>query len=145
MNMQTWDDLTTGATPLPVNDECIELARAQRDRETSAYSSICGADIADAPKYGLAAELYCLVGAGADPDAAWDYVTNAWLRYAAAQRDRVAAAGKISRGPSAGHSVISHRWVSDDLSWAAHVLVMISIMMDRHDAEANTKKKGTDA
>jgi hypothetical protein len=126
MNAIEWERLTAGRTPLRSQGACLELARCERDRATAAYASICGADVADAPKWDYAADLYCLLGAGADPDEAWDYCTQRWLRYAEEQRGRVDAAPRVSHGPSAGHSVIAHRWVSDDLRWAEHVVQMVA-------------------
>jgi hypothetical protein len=103
LTVQWW----TGKTP------ALEVARSQRDRESYCYSSKClsGTDTAEAPLHGLMADLFGAYANGLDAFAACD---ARWRAYAAEQQARVAAAPKIKRGPSSGHSVIGHRWVSPD-------------------------------
>lgn len=134
MILSTWRALTEGRTPRACNAQCLVQANACREAETRAYQSYSGTDVAEAPKHGLAADLYCLLGAGADRDAALAWATAAWTQYAAEQRARVNAAPRIKRGPRAGNSVIAHRWVSDDMSWAHHVLRMVDIWSERGNA-----------
>ena len=129
-----YDRLTKDRTPLACIAECHRMARVERDNETRAYASPSGGDQAEAPRHGFAADLYCLLGAGADPDEAWAHVTSAWTRYASEQRDRVERAPKLKRGPMAGQSSLHYRWVSDDLTWAYHVMAMVKILTERSAA-----------
>jgi len=132
MNRADWERLTAGCTPMheTAREKCHALARSFRARATSAYAGISGADRADAPKHDLAADLTCLLAAGVDERKAYDFCTLAWLRYAKEQRERVDAAPRLRHGPSAGHSVIAHRWVSDDLRWAEHAVQMAAMYRD---------------
>jgi len=65
---------------------------------------------------------------GGDVEAAIAAGELAWRTYAEANNRKVAGASKIKRGPMAGQSVISHRWVSPDLftSKLLHVRGMIA-------------------
>lgn len=132
MNKADWDRLTEGRTPMTelAREKCHALARGFRDLATNAYNGMSGADRADAPKHDLAADLLCLLAAGADEREAREFCAAAWLRYAREQRARVDGAPRIEHGPSAGHSVIAHRWVSDDLGWIDHAVQMANLYRD---------------
>lgn len=113
MNKQTYDALPAlGPSQLrPCKTPLLDMARFYRDRASRCYSSGSGADVADAPMYDLAADFF---GAAANGKDAYAVCDAAWRQYAAERQLRVAKAPKVRRGPSSGHSVIAHRWVSPD-------------------------------
>lgn len=84
------------------------------ERESKAYQSYSGADQAEAPVWSSVRDFYCAVAEGATVAEALDFADAKWRAYATEQARKVAEAPKIRRGPSSGHSVISHRWVSPD-------------------------------
>ena len=71
---------------------------------------------------------------GLDVEAAIRREDERWRKYAADQAAKVEAAPKVKRGPSKGHSVISHRWVSPDAFryHANHIRTMVRILSERH-------------
>ena len=82
--------------------------------------SFSGSDQADSELYFGLARVYRTVALGFDTEEALAIEDARWRAYAAEQARRVEAAPKIKRGPSSGHSAISHRWVSPD-AFAAHM------------------------
>lgn len=99
-----------------------------------AYKSLSGADVAEAEKYRLARLVYVDVFQGLDLEESIAKHDAAWRAYAVAQATKVAAAPKIKRGPSAGHSVISHQWVSPEAFAlkAIHIRQMIATLINLH-------------
>ena len=113
MNKAEFDSLPDGAKPANA-DKLMSSARSYRDIETRAYSGFSGTDCAEAPKHGLTADGLAALAEGKDPEATIALLSAKWRAYAEDNNRKVAAAPKTKRGPMAGHSAISHRWVSPD-------------------------------
>lgn len=90
---------------------CARDAGALGDAMLKSFS---GADQADSEVYFCERRVYVAVADGQSVEAAIVIEDRRWRRYAAEQAAKVNAAPKIKRGPSAGLSVISHRWVDPD-------------------------------
>lgn len=76
--------------------------------------SINGADQADSEAYFCERRVYVAVADGTPLDEALATEDRRWRAYAAEQAKKIAAAPKITRGPSSGWSTIAHRWVDPD-------------------------------
>lgn len=113
MNKAEFDALP-GGYPHPEREKLMEAARRWRRMEEQAYHSMSGADVAEAPCHGMTADALACVADGKNLARTLAFFEAKWRKYAAEQASRVAAAPKIRRGPSAGHSVIGHRWVSPE-------------------------------
>lgn len=87
-------------------------ARRAMEREQGAYNSFSGADKAEAPVWASVRDFYHAVAEGMPIDDALAFADEKWRSYAVEAQRKVAEAPKVQRGPSSGHSVISHRWVS---------------------------------
>lgn len=96
----------------------------------SLLKSFSGADQADSEAYFCARRVYVAVAGEIDLEVAIAAEDKRWRAYAAEQAVKVAAAPKIKRGPSQGHSVISHRWVDPEkfTTQAHHIRQMIRII-----------------
>ncbi len=123
----------------PWETEFYHLARQSGEMGDGMLRSFSGADQADSEKHFCARRVYVAIAA-LGPDAsdaaielALDVEDRRWREYAAAQAAKVAAAPKIKRGPSSGHSVIGHRWVSPDSfqTTAGHIRTMVKIIRER--------------
>jgi len=116
MTNNEFEMLTGGCTPRP-NEErqrLLAMARSRRDIASRMYVSPSGADQVDAYAWDLCADAYGCIAYGASPDVVISWAKGKWCAYAVSMREKVSAAPKIRMGPSAGHSVISHRWTSDE-------------------------------
>lgn len=80
----------------------------------SMIRSWSGADQADSEFYRLRRLFWVALWEGKDHESARADFVARWRAYAAANNARVDAAPKIKRGPSRGHSAISHRWVDPE-------------------------------
>src|SRR5277367_1077254 len=88
---------------------CARDAGAMGDAKLRSFS---GADQADSElDYGARRVYVAVAHEGVDLEIAITREDARWRAYAVEQRRKVDEAPKIKRGPSAGHSVISHRWV----------------------------------
>lgn len=90
------------------------LAGQAGDQAMAMLQSFSGADQADSERHLVEARLYRAIAEGQSFDEAFAAADADYRRYAIAQQAKVAAAPKITRGPSSGHSVINHRWVPLD-------------------------------
>lgn len=94
------------------------LARKSRQREGYAYHQagkcFSGTDCAEAPLHGIIAKLWCKLAVGNDLEHCLMVADKEWREYATMQNRKVDSAPKIRKGPSSGHSVLSHRWVSPE-------------------------------
>lgn len=113
MTKQEFDALPGGAKPVHA-EKLMSSARMYRDIETRAYSGFSGTDCAEAPKHGFTADALACLAEGKDLDATIALFSAKWRAYAAENNAKVAAAPRIKRGPSSGHSVIAYRWVSPE-------------------------------
>lgn len=114
MTKTEFDRLTAGKAPRADRDKLFDLARFCRDRETDAYKSALGADVAEAPAWGYIADTLVLIAEGANIDEAVAFIDAQWRSYAVANNAKIKAAPKIKHGGRAGQSVISHRYTSPD-------------------------------
>jgi hypothetical protein len=133
----------------PLREALFKLARESYARGENMLNSFSGSDQADSELYFCENRVYS--GAGGQPTQALDEATpwdptlanleqliaeqdKRWRDYAAGQAHKVAEAPKIKRGPSAGHSAISHRWVSPDAftNRAHHIRTMVKILKEKH-------------
>lgn len=134
MNADTFARLTAGRTPLPalVVERCHAAARAYRAQQLAAEHAPSGADQADAPRYGLVADVYALLAAGAHPQAVHDFAASTWRTYALEAQAAVERAPRVRRGPCAGHSVIGHRWVPLEVEDFVRAIVAVAYWLDEH-------------
>jgi hypothetical protein len=123
--------MTTDWTPLQC--ELYSLARSSGERADSMLRSFSGADQADSELYFGERRVYVALAAGGNLETALAIEDARWRAYAKEQAAKVAAAPKIKRGPSQGHSVISHRWVNPEAfqSTANHIRTMWRIVKQR--------------
>lgn len=127
MTKTEFDALPLAAKPPgpELREKLMRSARMYRDLCTSQYQSASGADVADAYKWDLLADGMGCIADGKDLDAVVALLSAKWEAYARENNAKVAAAPKIKRGPSAGHSVISYRHVCPDFeSQARHLRAM---------------------
>jgi hypothetical protein len=121
--------------------EAARLASAEHDVYRRAMS---GADMAEAPAYGMAARALRAVagvlpnGVGDCPpvtlDEALARADAEWRAYAEKANAKVAAAPKIKRGPYQGASSMHYRWVSPDF-FATHRAYMVRGAVERATRE----------
>jgi hypothetical protein len=76
--------------------------------------SLCGADQADAAYYELEFGFWADLAGGMSFNDAFAKLDTRWRAHAARNNAAVAAAPRLHLGPSSGHSVIAHRWVSPE-------------------------------
>ena len=136
-------------TTHPLREALFVLARESRALGDHMLKSWSGSDQVDSELYFCENRVFAF--AGGQTTMALDEVTpfdptlanleqliaeqdKRWRDYAANQARKVAEAPKIKRGPSAGHSAISHRWVSPDAftNRAHHIRTMVKILKERH-------------
>jgi hypothetical protein len=112
-------------------EKLYQLARDAYALGESQLKSWSGADQADSEVYFCARHFYVDVAAGVEVEEALAKQDRRWREYAKEQAAKVAAAPKIKRGPSSGHSVISHRWVDADKfqSHAIHLRQMVRLTL----------------
>ena len=128
----------------PLREALFVLARDSYALGESMLRSWSGADQADSEMHFCARRVYAFLG-DTGPNDTWDPTCAnletliaeqdaRWRSYAAAQAVKVESAPKIRRGPSAGHSVISHRWVDPEkfTSYAHHIRTMVRILKEKH-------------
>lgn len=112
--------------------QCARDAGAAGDAKLKSWS---GADQADSELDFGARRVYVAVAhEGVDLEIAIAREDTRWRLYAAEQACKVEAAPKIKHGPSAGHSVIGHRWVNPDgfQTVAIHIRTMVRILTEKH-------------
>jgi hypothetical protein len=114
-------------------EELFSLARDAYAQGESMLKSFSGADQADSEKYFGANRVYVAIALGGNVETEIAKEDARWRAYAKEQAAKVAAAPKIKRGPSRGHSVISHRWVDPEafVSTGAHIRTMVRIVTER--------------
>ena len=140
MTKAEYDALPSG--PVPSNAErLLQAARDARDQAQRFYSPQCmsGADTADAPRYDLQADAFGCIASGKDVVAVLALCRAKWTAYCTENNAKVAAAPKISRGPSAGHSVIGHRHTSVG-AWDS-VEIFVRTMVAISPAKARNAKR----
>lgn len=136
MNKKVFDSFKRTSPP-PWAEKAREAATQCRKMEELAYKSFSGTDVAEAPIKGLQADVLGCVALGCDLDELLSWAKATWCDYAAKARAKVAAAAKIKFGPSAGHSVIHHRWVSDE-AWdpvERHLRALVRIWEGQEGSE----------
>jgi hypothetical protein len=69
-----------------------------------------GADVTDAERYRLVARAFRAIGTGTPVETAIDTLRREWLAFCDEMAAKIKAAPKIRSGPSAGLSVIHHRY-----------------------------------
>lgn len=112
-----------------------QLARDELRREEYAYHQtgklFSGTDCAEAPFHGYMRQIWITLSQGLHPKLAIEQQDKEWRKYAEQNNAKVEAAVKIKRGPSAGQSVISYRWVCPEKvqSSIPHVYTMWRIIM----------------
>jgi hypothetical protein len=130
----------------PLREALLALARESYAQGERMLKSFSGADQADSEMYFCENRVYAFAGDdGSHKDETWDatlanleaiiaYQDKRWRDYAAGQARKVGTAPKIKRGPSRGHSVISHRWVDPEAFQmrARHIRAMVRILKERH-------------
>lgn len=91
-----------------------------------------GSDQADSEIYMSESRVFRAVATGKDLETVLADEDRKWRSYAADQAAKVAAAPKIGRGPSRGHSVIAHRWVNPEMFTAkmSHLRAMVRITQE---------------
>jgi hypothetical protein len=111
----------------------LQEARRAGERADRMLQSFSGADQADSEAYRLVRLVWIDLYDGKDLEESLARHEATWRKYAAEQARKVAAAPKLRRGPSAGHSAIAHRWVSPDYfqGQASHVRTMARILKER--------------
>ena len=128
----------------PLREALFVLARDSYAQGEAMLRSWSGADQADSELYFCVRRVYAFLG-DTGPNGTWDPTCAnleallaeqdaCWRSYAAAQSVKVEKAPKIKRGPSSGHSVISHRWVSPEAFQfkAVHIRQMVNILKQKH-------------
>jgi hypothetical protein len=111
-----------------------DLARTAGERERNAYDQrgklLCGADVAEAPFHSVMRRVWLGLAVGMAPALVLKAADDDWRRYAEENNAKVEQAPRVRRGPSAGHSVIAHRWVSPDKveSITPHVYTMLRLI-----------------
>ena len=105
-----------------------DLARDAGRRWESSWSAWSGADRAEGEVWRYVRDIYVAAAQGQDVEAAIATADVEWRVYATANNGAIAKAPKIKRGPSAGHSTISHRYTSPDFlqSKLIHIRYMIA-------------------
>ena len=95
-----------------------DLARKARQREEYVYHQtgklLQGTDCAQAPLHGIVAKLWCRLAVGNNLEHCLTVAAEEWREYAAMNNRKVDSAPEIRNGPSSGHSVLAHRWVSPE-------------------------------
>ena len=136
--------------------QCARNAMAMGDAKLKSWS---GADQADSELDFGASRVYVAIAGytvkafagtadgrtveGLDVETAIANEDARWRAYAAEQAAKVAAAPKIKRGPSQGHSVISHRWDAPEAfrMKAIHIRTMVRILTERQERHGNQATK----
>lgn len=108
----------------------LDMAKQAGERCTAMYNSFSGTDVAEAELYRLERCTWLYLNEGHSIELALSRFDADWRKYAAENNVKVAAAGKLKRGPRSGQSVIEHRWVSPDMaeSKAIHIRAMVKGM-----------------
>ena len=112
-----------------------DLARRSHEREEYAYHQtgklFSGTDCAEAPLHGIIAKLWCKLAIGNDLERCLQWADKEWREYATVQNRKVDSAPKIHYGPSSGHSVLAHRWVSPEAieSMGVHIRTMYRMIL----------------
>ena len=106
----------------------------------SLIRSFSGADQADSEAYFCERRVYIDVALGKDLEDSLTREDARWRSYAKEQVAKVAAAPKIRRGPSQGHSVIAHRWVDSEkfAGKMGHIRFMVRKTLAEHAAQEVT-------
>jgi hypothetical protein len=110
------------------------MAREADKRAESMIRSFSGSDQVDSERFYAERRVYVAVAHGTSVDEVIDAEDKRWRAFAAEQKRKVDAAPKITRGPSSGHSVISHRWVDPErfLHYAkTHIRHMVSMALSK--------------
>ena len=122
-------------------EELWNCARQAGEQSDAMLRSFSGADQADSYAYSEQRRVYVEVGLhGFDVlERELEAADKRWRDYAAKQAAKVDAAPKIKRGPSRGHSAISHRWVSPDkfAGMMGHIRAMVRICRERATAKVS--------
>ena len=105
-----------------------DLARRAGERWQASWSAWSGADRAEGEVWRYVRDIYVAAAQGQDVEAEIVLADTAWRAYAAANNRAIEQAPKIKRGPSAGHSTISHRYTSPEFlqSKLIHIRYMIA-------------------
>jgi predicted RNase H-like HicB family nuclease len=127
MNKVEFDSLPDGSKP-ENSERLLTIAKFNRDRESRAYKSFSGADMADAPLWGFVADALGCIASGKSVEATLDLFAEKWKGYANENHAKVEAAPKIKRGPSSGQSSIGHRYVSDN-AWEQQKTFIRSLLV----------------
>ncbi len=116
----------------------FQCMRHEGERADSMIRSFSGADQADSEIHRIARRFYVQIWEGRTFAEASADCERQWREYAAAQKAKVDAAPKIKRGPSRGHSSISHRWVDPD-RWASGTnIANLAFWVRKAGIEVNT-------
>lgn len=95
-------------------DELLRMMKMDGGMFDSYIRSFSGADQAESEYFRLRRLFWVDLYEGKPATEAREKFIRSWRSYAAQNNAKVAAAPKIKRGPSRGHSAMSHRWVSED-------------------------------
>lgn len=130
MNLEELKALPDSTSDIPQNKEALlQAARHYRDFETQMYKSLSGADIVDAPRYGLVADALGCLAAGKDLESVVAWADSKWRSHAKENNRKVEAAPKIKQGPYKGQSVIHYRW-TDPEGWVSHGMFVRGMAKD---------------
>jgi hypothetical protein len=118
-------------------ERLYESARTAGEHGDSMLRSFSGADQADSEMYFGARRVYVAVSLGTALETALAIEERRWRAYAAEQAAKVAAAPKIKRGPSAGQSAISYRWVDPEkfTHYSGHIRIMVGLSLNGQGAK----------
>jgi len=121
------------ATSDALREAYLKEARNAGERADRMIQSFSGTDQAESEAFRLVRLVWIDLYDGKDLEESLARHEAVWRKYAAEQARKVAAAPKLRRGPSSGHSVISHRWVSPDYfqGQASHIRTMARILRER--------------
>lgn len=97
-----------------IKTRCYRYARFAGERATRQYTQegrlFSGADVADAPRHSIIRSIWIGLANGCEQEHLFSNAKEDWIKYCEYANEKVESAPKIRYGPSAGHSVISHRW-----------------------------------
>ena len=118
----------------PFQEKLYKFARDAYAMGDARLRSPSGADQAESElEFGASRVYVDIAHKGMDVEEAIAKEDARWRAYAAEQIRKVEAAPKIKRGPSSGHSVISHRWVNPDgfQTKAIHIRAMVRMAREQ--------------
>lgn len=104
----------------------LELAKQDGDRCERLYKSWSGSDVAETEFYRSRRAYWIDRYEGKNHETAFAIFDTNWRNYCNLNNARVANAPKIKTGPSAGHSGITHRWVSPEKA-ANNILFLVTM------------------